>query len=419
MRHGRHLPRERLVLELSRSRGALAVIALGAIISIAVGVALLSNLSVRWPWQGTFNFRVAVSTGFGVDPGTTRLDVAGVPAGYVTGVRLAGNGAILNVAMDPAFGPIRQHAVLRLRPKTQLQDMYLDIVDRGHGTPIKSGATLSVDQTQTAVSISDVLDTFQPTTRERLRTLLDQAGTGLDGRGYQLREAFVELVPFLRASSTLLGEIADRNQLTRRLVHNSGLLFAELSRRDRQLQGLLTGGGQTLQAIAGQRHALAQTLDMLPGTLTQLQSSFAILGGALDHVNPALQALRAPVAQLPQAMALLQRLANQATPALDALQPAVTRLAPTVLALSPVARRLSATASRLTPQAPELDSVTGWVVPCRYAINKFFQNTLSFYQFGGPYGPIGRSSLVYGTASALGKLSPSETPGPNCYGNGG
>lgn len=405
----------RLRLEARRSRSSVAVIGVGLVISIATGLAVLAQLELRWPWTDALRFEVTVASAFGVKEGSSRVKVAGVPAGRITGVRRGEDGAILRVEVDPDFGPVRSDAVIRLRPRTQLQDMYLDIVDRGRGVALREGDRLAASRSRTSVPISDVLDTFQAPTRRRLRTLLAELASGLPDGGEDLRRVFAELVPFLRAGSGLAAEAAARDRLVRRLVRNSRVLFEELGRRDRALGGFVADGGATLGAVADERRALGEALRELPATIERLRTASGALTTALRRTDPALVALRAPVRRLPSALAAVDRLGTRARPALTELDRALRELAPAVRSSVPAAALLRRTASAVAPQLPHVDRVADDVVACRYALNKFFQHTLSFYKYRGPYGPIGRSELVYGSASALGQASPSEEVGPMCY----
>lgn len=405
----------RLRLELKRSRYALLVLGAIAVLSVLTAAMIVSRLDLRWPGQQEIGFRVEVNSAFGVDPGRTRVTVAGVPAGTITDVDLDHGRAVLTVKVDRKYGPIRRDAQLALRPRSQLQDMALDITDRGHGAAVQGADVLPAAQTHTTTPVSQVLDVFDTATRQRLGVLLDQLGRGLDDRGAALRETFAQLVPFLTDAARLARVTATRDALTRRLVRNARLLFDELAAREDTLARLTSQAGSTLKATASERAALDAALAQLPRTLTTMRSTFAVLRGALDDVDPALRKLRAPVAVLPAALHSVRTLATQASPAIAALQPTVRPLSSAVTALSPVARGAEDLLGALQPQIPRLEQPTKDVVACRYAINKFFQHTVSFYKFTSAPGPVGRSELITGSGSGLGSMSPTAFVADNCW----
>ena len=406
-------------LELRRGRRSLVAIALGAALAVVLGAGVLAKLDVAWPWERTLTFEVEVASAAGVSPGRTNVTVAGVRAGRVTDVRTDGEIAVMRVEIDRAFGPVARNATLRLQPRTPLQDMVLDVVDRGSGEPLRSSDRLGVDATQTAVAIGPVLDVFSAPTRGRLRTLLVELAEGLEDRGRDLRRSFVALVPFLTAAERLTREIGRRDRLARRLVSDSATLLDELARRDDAVEGLVADGGRTLRALGGERGALGRTIDELAPTVTALEDATTALTTALRSTSPALRELRAPVGRLPSALSVLDDLGREARPALARLEPTLAALAPALRRLTPAARTVRSAAEALTPQVPRLERVVGDVLTCRGPLAKFFHNTLSFYKYGGPYGPIGRSELTFGTAQVLGDSSPSESMGPMCYDGSG
>ena len=413
----RGLSRERVSIELARSRRSLAVLGVLAAVSVATAVLMASKLDVRLPGSRQLTFHVEVRSAFGVDAGRTRVTVAGVPAGTITAAKLAGGRAVLTVSVRRSFGPIYRDARLALRPHSQLQDMALDVTSRGTAAAgtVHAADVLPGVQTHTTVPVSEVLDLFGSPTRQRLAVLLQQLGAGLQDRGASMRQAFAQLAPFLVEAGRLSRVIAARDRLTRRLVHNARLMFGELGTREAQLASLTANASRTLTATASERAALGDALEQLPGTLATLRDTFAVLRGSLGHVDPALSELRAPVAQLPAALRSLRHVATAANPVISQLSPSVSALAPAVRALQPVARDLDTTMTALSPQIPRLDKVTRDVIPCRDAINKFFQNTVSFYKFTSVPGPVGRSELIFGSGSALGAASPTAFVPTMCY----
>jgi ABC-type transporter Mla subunit MlaD len=280
--------------------------------------------------------------------------------------------------------------------------MYLDIVSRG--TPaagaLHDGDHLAADRSQVAIHVNRVLDVFQPPTRRHFKQLLVGLGEGLGDDGQQLRRTFVELTPFLRAAARLTREMAVRAHLTRRLIHNARLLFDELGRRDKALTGLVVAGGDTLGVLDQKRAALGALFRELPPTLQRADSSLAALRGALGALDPALVALREPVSALQRGLVALRRFSADARPALTTLRPAVVALTPLARTLPPVAGDLADAFGRLRPQAPELDRVTADVAGCQFAIQKFFQNTISVFKFGDANGAYPRGEAAQGTDTA-------------------
>src|SRR5205807_620419 len=148
-----------------------------------------------------------------------------------------------------------------------LQDMYLDIVDRGTPTAGKASSSYAVplSQTQSPINVADVLNTFKPDVRTQLYTMFDQLGNGLQDRGADLRRAFVLLAPFLQIAGNVSKQLAVRATLTKQLIHNAGSLSTVLASRSTQLHELIIDGTSSLQALSTQGGApLRETVRLLP-----------------------------------------------------------------------------------------------------------------------------------------------------------
>lgn len=416
-RMSHHLTRERVALEVRRARKPFVVLIAMLAIAIAALSYLVGNLRGFLPWQSAYQVHVVVDSAQGVIPGKQEVRISGVPVGQMTGVHLGAGGAVIDASIDPQYAPLYRDATVRLRPRTPLDDLYLDVVSRGHASAGKlgDGQTLQAERTQTPVDIGRVLDLFGSTARVRAKQDIDELGLALGDHGAQLRATLVELAPFLTAGRQLLGELAVRAAHTRRLVHNFRVMVQELGSRQGQLTTLVSGGAASLSGLAEQETALGGTLAELPPTLQTMQSSFAAVRAAADQLDPALDALIPATNALPAGLAALRQLTLDADPALAALRPAVQHLAPLVANLRSVSDNLGSAFSALVPQAPRLDRITAKVIPCELPIQKFFQNTLSVTKFGTAEAAFPRGQLVLG-ASLLGGVvnDPAQRAASSC-----
>lgn len=393
---------DRLALELKRARvPALWV----AFLFVSGGIAtwaLYHNLHVQWPWQDTRKVQVRFENVKGVLPGQHEVRIAGVKVGLVTDAKVSGKSAVLTLSIDEKYGPVYRDARMRLRPVTPLQDLYVAIESRGsrRAGELRGGDVLAIQRTETPVDISRVLNTFDADTRSRLASLLNDVGAGMGAHGEQLRRAFVELAPFLRAADRLAGALAERRGELARIVSNLGGLTAAVNTRDRQLTGLINAGNGTLHELARRDGSLSATLAELPPALRQMRSSFATLRSAQDELDPALRALDPVAEHLEPGLAALERVSGDAMPALRSLEPAVKRLRPLAADLAPTSAALRDSLTQLAPSAPRLDEVTRKIVPCRTAVEKFFHWTLSVMKFYDSGGAWPRGELVLGAPSA-------------------
>jgi ABC-type transporter Mla subunit MlaD len=399
----------RLALEIRRSRGGfIAVIALVAV-TVGAAIVIAGGLRLNWPWDSTYTVRVAVDDAKGVVPGKQVVRFSGIPVGEITGAQLVAGRPVLTLTIKGQYAPLYRDAQLRLRPKTPLDDLYLNIVSRG--TPsagkLTSDHVLPAQRTVVPVDIGKVLDAFGADTRVRLGQATQQLGLGLGDHGNDFRAALVELAPFLRSAQRLTAEMAVRRQQTRRLVHNFRTMMAELGSRDSQLRTLVSAGAQTFGQLAQQDASLTQVIVDFPPALRQLLPAFSALRAAADQLDPAFGRLQGTARALPAGLDALKSFSISALPSLTALERPLAPLTALVTALRPTAAGLQRDFSLLAPQAPRLDRVTAEVVPCELAVQKFFANTLSLMKFYDAHGLVARGQTING-------LDPNQSAAASC-----
>jgi virulence factor Mce-like protein len=397
------LTRERVRLEISRSARPFAVVIAAMTLGLASVAFLLVRLDVTLPWQHRYDVRVAVTDAKGVVAGSDEVRISGVVVGKIVKVQLAGRHAVLTARIERRYAPLYRNARLQLRPKTALEDMYLNVESRG--TPaagrLASGGELAADRTETPVQIGQVLDIFNADVRPRVARAIDSLGKGLGDHGDELRAALTQLAPFLDAARGLTLETAVRKTQTARLVHNFALLSDTLAQRDDQVAALVHNASGVLSELASVDRPLGQLIDELPPTLRQLPQSFAALRTASDDLDGALVALRPAARALPAGLRAVQALSPDLTSGAAALRRPLPSLARLSRALPSLSSNLQAGVSSLRPQAPRLNRVTAAVVPCELAVQKFFQWTMSVGKFYGVRGAVLRGDpIAQGTTAA-------------------
>jgi ABC-type transporter Mla subunit MlaD len=411
-RRSERINRARLKLEVKRAARPAVVVVLGAILGLACAVYIGVHVS-KTLLASTYELRFAVDDATGVVAGKDPVRYKGIPAGTITKIETVGTQPVLTVQIQKKYGRIYRDATAALRPNTALQDMYLDILDRGTASSGAATAAkpLPARQTSTSVNLADVLDVFRADERTRLRALLDNFGNGLRDRGAALRTAFAEAVPFLQVAGRVSAQIAARRPMTQRLVHNAAVLTTELGRRDTELRRLVREGSATLSTLQSGSGDLGATLRQLPPTMAAIDSSFAAVTGVLGDVDGAVKSLYPVADRLPDSLAAVRRLNTSAAPAVRALQTPVRRLVPFAQSLAPLARNLSRAVGALRPQVDTIDLVTKRVAGCKKGIQGFFQWDASMSKYGDVRGPVPRGNVVAGP-QATGLLSSPDEYAP-------
>jgi ABC-type transporter Mla subunit MlaD len=411
------IDRERMQLEVRRAaRPALALLAL-AVASIICALVIFNNNGVTLPWNSTYQRQIALDNAKGVVVKKQTVRLAGITVGRIEALKLEHGVPVATISMDPKYGPLYRNAQLRLRPETPLDDMYIDILSRG--TPgagqLPANEILPAERTQVPVDISSVLDVFNADTRSRIKQSIDELGVGLGQEGSSFRQALVELAPFLAAAKRLTYETAIRQTETARLIHNFGLVTAELGRRDVEVRQLVASGASTLSELGNSETSVQAVINQLPPTMRQLESTFTTVRATADHLDPAFDALQPVAAAMPAGLRSLAKFGTAAEPAFAKLLRPVPSLNRLVEALRPTASGLRSSLRALEPVAPQLNSITGLVVPCEPALAKFFQNTISLGKFQSDYSVILRGETVVGLSSGAGVIQdPDQTAAKSC-----
>ena len=405
--------RARLELEIRRGARPALVVILGSLLALACAFYVVKNVG-KSVYAATETVRFVVDDASGlIEGGRQELRFKGLQAGTIDEVELVDGKAVVTTKLYEEFGEIYRDARATLRPNTVLEDVYIDIVDRGskRAGELPADEPLLARQTEVSVQAEDVLNALQPDVRTQMATVLRDLGGGLEDRGASLRAAFVNLVPFVELADRLSSQLAERERLTRGLVSDTSALTAELGRRDAELRALVRTAGTTLRTLEQGSSSLDTTLRELPPTMSGIDSSFAALRRVLPEVDGALDELGPVAARLPSSLLSLRRLTATARPAVRSLRTPVRRLVPFATALRPASADLQSAMDALRPQTGAIDHVTKSVRGCAVALQGFFQWTASLLKFDDARGgPPGRGDVTFGLDSSTALADPNTTP---------
>ena len=150
------------------------------------------------------------------------VKLRGIIVGDVRDITRTGNHATLDLALDPdRVGLIPANVQARLLPKTLFGEKFVDLVIPTVSSPqtIRSGDTITLDRSETAVELERVLDNLMPLLRTldppKLSGALTALATALEGRGDRLGE---NLVTFERYLGKLEPALPTLRQDLRRLA---------------------------------------------------------------------------------------------------------------------------------------------------------------------------------------------------------
>ncbi|HEX4463759.1 MAG TPA: MlaD family protein [Solirubrobacterales bacterium] len=248
------------------------------------------------------------TTAQAVTPGQGQaVDVAGIQIGKVTSVDLEDGHAVVGMDIEPKYMElIHPNASLLLRPKTNLNDMVVEVEPGSGKGHVEDGHNFPLSQTEPNVNLDAFLGTLDADTRQYIQLLVAGGAQGIGGRGHQFGNALRRLQPFSHYIASLNKAVASRREALANVIHDFGLLTTELGRHDAAIERWVTSSKGALGNFANQQSSIQEILTEFPSTLTAAESAFASANAFSKAARPALLGL------IPQAQALKPALkANQ------------------------------------------------------------------------------------------------------------
>lgn len=293
-------------------RPMLAIVGL-AVIALAVAGYIVREQRLRLFFDDDYTVAAEFSSGQALTPGQGQaVTVAGVKVGEIAKVSLRDGRAVVELRIERDRLPaVHADATMLIRPRTQLQDMTID-VDPGSAKAPELGPddVLGVERTTPEVNLDEVLAVLDTDVRDWATTLVGGLGDGVRDKGEALRAAFKASAPTLRSTRRLAEVVQGRRKELARAMHSLRQLTEAVGREDDAVATLVAASERTFSAVAGEDAALREGLRRLPGTLQAARD-------ALDDARP---------------------FARAAAPALEALLPAVRQAPATLRAVDPLVR---------------------------------------------------------------------------------
>jgi phospholipid/cholesterol/gamma-HCH transport system substrate-binding protein len=259
--------------------------------------------------------------------------IAGIQVGKISSVDLEDGHAVVGMEIEPRYlDLIHSNATLLLRPKTNLNDMVVEISPgsgRGH---VEAGHVFPLSQTEPSIPFEAFLSTLDADTQQYLQLLLAGGAQGIGGRGRQLSGAFRRLQPFSHYIAKLNGAVAQRRVALARVIHDFGLLTEELGRHDRDLERFVSSSNDALGNFANQQRSIQESLVEFPATLNALRSALASSDRFTTVARPALLGLIPQAQALGPALKANERFFKQTTvPIRDQIRPFTRQVRPVLV----------------------------------------------------------------------------------------
>jgi virulence factor Mce-like protein len=224
--------------------------------------------------------------------------IAGVTVGNVKTKELekGANHTTVVLAIDRKYAPIPKNTKAILRQKTLLGETYVELTPGERGGPkLDDGGKLAPGQVEPTVELDEILEIFEPQTRDAFRDWIRSSAEQIEGRGQDLNFALANLAGFAEDGAGVLKVLDDQKVALKRLVKNTGVVFGALNERDGQLRDLIVNADRTFSATAEQQDNLARIFEIFPTFLTESRLTLARLEGFAADTRPLVNDLK-PVA---------------------------------------------------------------------------------------------------------------------------
>jgi phospholipid/cholesterol/gamma-HCH transport system substrate-binding protein len=278
------------------------------------------------------------------------VEVAGQSVGTVSSLSLSPNGraAVKLSITNPDYEPLRVGTVATVRQASLsgVANRYVDLrLPPGEPPPLSDGVLPTAD-TNSAVDLDQLFDTFDPQTRQSLSRVIQDFGGVYAGRSAQLSAGYEYLDPVLATSSRLFSELNADTPLFERFVVSTAKLVTDVAQREADLSGIVAHVNGVTGAIAGQRAALASGLSQLPPFMRRANTTFVNLRATLDALTPLVDESKPLAQRLRPFLGELRPLAQEARPTLRSLSTLISSRGPSndlldLLASTPAVRNIA------------------------------------------------------------------------------
>ncbi len=344
--------------QIERYRSAFIAVLTMVALAAVVGGYILAHENLKLPsWvpvlgHNYYTLKGEFQTAQAVTPGQGQaVTIAGAKIGEIASVELHNGVAIVTMKVNPKYGAyIYRNATMLLRPKTQLQDITLEV---NPGTPsagkLRSGEMLPQSQTAANIDFDEFLAGLDAETRSYLQELLAGLGIGLKGNGRALSAALKRFDPTARYTEEIAQQLEIRHANVARSIHNFGVLTKALGDKDQQLSQLVDASNAVFKTFDQEDASFKKTLALLPGALHKTGVGLGKLATATHVLAPTLHALDPFARALGPANEATRKVSLKTTPIIkNEVRPFAREILPVVNELGPTTEDLGKALPKLS-----------------------------------------------------------------------
>jgi phospholipid/cholesterol/gamma-HCH transport system substrate-binding protein len=408
--------------QIERYRTAFISVVTMIVLAALVGGYILAHENLKLPsWvpvlgRNYFTLKAEFENGLALTPGQGQaVTIAGAKIGEIATVELHKGVALVTMHLTPKYAHIYHDATLLARPKTELEDMTVEVNPGAPSTGrVQSGDTIPLAQTAPNAHLDELWAGLDADTRAYLQLLLAGAGEGFKENGPAFAATLKRFDPLARDLELITHELHTRHAEIGRSIHNFRLLMEAFGNKDKQLADVIQASNAVFATFAQEDQNVERTIHLLPGALTKTEHGLGKIAGAFNLVGPTLGEL--------------EPFARSVAPASEAARASFKITTPIIKNdIRPFAREILPTINALEPDTKELAEAFPHLATSFSVLNEFFnelaynpgKNQAGFLFFADwashnfnsvvssadAHGPLGRG-LLYINCEVLPLLAP-------------
>lgn len=288
----------------------------------AIGVAVIVLAVLLLTGGNSYTLRLDFQDAGGIVAGN-QVMIGPAVVGSVTGLSLTPNGeAQVQISLDSADSPLHVGTVAHMYENSLSGNANRYIaLEPGptQGPALASGSVIGENDTYSYVSLDQLFNTLDRSTRQGLRNFIQGEAASIEGRAPEANRTFQYFAPALAATSNVTAELTRSEPIFDQLLVQGARALQQLASRSQQLTQLVANGNVATGAIARQSVALERALSLFPSTLTRSTVTFRGLDSTLPALTQLVQKAKPALRRFTPFATDLRSLLNVSIPTLASL----------------------------------------------------------------------------------------------------
>jgi len=330
-----------------------------------------------------------------------QVQVGGVPVGSVTQITLTkAFKARVTIEIESSLAPLHRGttAQVRVPSLSSVANRYIALSPGPNNAPdIAEGGTLPVGATKEVTDLDQLFDTLNPATRKGLQQFIQGMAQQYENESKPFGESVEFFSPALSATSKVFAQLVHNEPVFTRFLIEAAKAVTVVGARSEQLEGLISNGATTFEAVAAHQRELTAAFTQLPITLHQGNETFADLPATLDALTKLIETSKPTTPALITLLQKLRPLVHTATGPVSDLATAfskpgkdndLTELARAVPALLKQLETTSPASVKALEESVPITAFFGPYSPDLEAATRTFAQAGSFYDANGHYAHV-------------------------------